>query len=270
MAADGSGHIREAAMKHGIIVAMVCAVLVGRPFQGRQPGGPERPALRMATANYPIRAVPITNVRITDEFWAPRMRTNRTVTIPHIMRQDELTGRVDNFLKAARKKEGSYQGQRYNDTDIYKVIEAASYSLAVAPDPALDRQLDELIAIVAAAQEPDGYLYTPRSVDPKNPAPGAGPERWSWLHTSHELYDQGRSESTARLSRSTRWRPATPGSFVAGRKATSCSSTCRCRSAACSRTTASRTIAARQRFSVDRWSIAAKPWTLPRATTKAA
>src|SRR5262249_36278236 len=68
---------------------------------------------------------------------------------------------------------------------------AASYSLQTTPDAALDRKLDELIAIVAAAQEPDGYLYTPRSVDPAHPAPGAGPERWSWLHTSHELYDQG-------------------------------------------------------------------------------
>ena len=141
--------------------------------------------------DYPIRAVPLTSVRITDGFWASKREINRTVTIPHIMRQNELTGRIDNFLKAAKKKPGPYQGQRYNDTDVYKVIEAASWSLATQPDPALDRQVDELIAIVGAAQEPDGYLYTPRSVDPANPAPGAGPERWSWLHTSHELYDQG-------------------------------------------------------------------------------
>ncbi len=52
-------------------------------------------------------------------------------------------------------------------------------SLATTKDPDLDRKVDELIAIVAAAQEPDGYLYTPRSVDPKNPAPGAGPDRWT-------------------------------------------------------------------------------------------
>ena len=141
--------------------------------------------------DYPIRAVPLTSVRITDRFWAPKREINRTVTIPHIMQQNELTGRVDNFLKAAKKKPGSYQGQRYNDTDVYKAIEAASWSLATHPDPQLDKKVDELIAIVAAAQEPDGYLYTPRSVDPASPAPGAGPERWSWLHTSHELYDQG-------------------------------------------------------------------------------
>src|SRR5262245_32557793 len=148
--------------------------------------------------DYTIRAVPLTSVRITDGFWGPKREINRTVTIPHIMQQNELTGRIDNFLKAAteehgitQKRAGPYQGQRYNDTDVYKVIEAAAWSLATHPDPALDKKVDQLIAIVAAAQEPDGYLYTPRSVDPANPAPGAGPERWSWLHTSHELYDQG-------------------------------------------------------------------------------
>ena len=141
--------------------------------------------------DYPITAVPLTAVKITDKFWAPKREINRNVTIPHIMQQNELTGRIDNFLKAAKKKSGPYQGQRYNDTDVYKIIEAASWSLATHPDPRLDKKVDDLIAIVAAAQEPDGYLYTPRSVDPANPAPGAGPERWSWLHTSHELYDQG-------------------------------------------------------------------------------
>ncbi len=142
-------------------------------------------------ADYPIQAVPLTAVHFTDSFWQPRLETNRSVTIPHIMKQNEVTGRVDNFLKAARKMTGEYKGQRYNDTDIYKIIEAASFSLAAHPDSALDKKVDDLIAIVAAAQEPDGYLYTPRTVDPKNPAPGAGPERWSYLHTSHELYDMG-------------------------------------------------------------------------------
>jgi hypothetical protein len=149
------------------------------------------PRSRPPAQDYPISAVPLTAVRIVDGFWAPRRDVNRTVTIPHILRENEVTGRVDNFLKAAHTKTGPYQGQRYNDTDVYKIIEAASWSLTAHPDPALEKSLDDLIAIVAAAQEPDGYLYTPRTVDPRHPAPGAGPERWSWLHTSHELYDQG-------------------------------------------------------------------------------
>ena len=144
-----------------------------------------------AKPDYPITPVPLTEVRITDRFWAPKIEINRTVTIPHIMRQNEATGRVDNFLKAAHAIPGQYKGHRYDDTDVYKVIEAASYSLAVHPDPELDRKVDELIAIVARAQEPDGYLYSARTADPAHPAPGAGPERWSWESTSHELYNQG-------------------------------------------------------------------------------
>ena len=148
-------------------------------------GAPAKPA------DYPITPVPLAKVRITNGFWKQKSDVNRTVTIPHIIAQNETTGRIDNFLRAAKKQEGAYKGQRYNDTDVYKIVEAASYSLVSQPDPALDKKVDEIIAIVAAAQEPDGYLYTPRSVDPKNPAPGAGPERWSYLHTSHELYDMG-------------------------------------------------------------------------------
>src|SRR5262245_10293327 len=162
---------------------------VGLPAMAFSPSAPRDPA--PASADYSIRAVPLTDVELTDAFWAPRIAINRTVTLPHVMEQNEKTGRVDNFRKAARALEGAYQGQRYNDTDVYKIVEAASWSLATQKDRALERKLDDLIAIIAAAQEPDGYIYTPRTVDPANPAPGAGPERWSWLHTSHELYDQG-------------------------------------------------------------------------------
>lgn len=144
-----------------------------------------------ATAHdYPITPVPLKGVRITNGFWVSKLETNRSVSIPHIMRQNEITGRIDNFLKAA-KKAGSYQGKRYNDTDVYKAVEGAAYSLVNHPDRELDRKLDEIVAIIAAGQEPDGYIFSSRTADPKNPPPGAGPERWSWLHTSHELYNMG-------------------------------------------------------------------------------
>jgi DUF1680 family protein len=130
------------------------------------------------------------DVRITNGFWVPKLRTNREVSIRHIMRQNEITGRIDNFLKAATRA-GHYKGRRFNDSDVYKTVEAASYSLVHHPDRELDRQLDEIIAIVAGAQEPDGYIFSARTADPKNPPPGSGPERWSWLHTSHELYNAG-------------------------------------------------------------------------------
>jgi DUF1680 family protein len=140
---------------------------------------------------YPIRAVPLADVTIDDRFWAPRLATNERVTIPHIFTQNEQTGRVANFARAAGKAPGKYEGRRFNDTDVYKVIEAASYSLVHHPDPALDTRLDDLIALIAAAQEPDGYLFPAKTIDPKNPAPGVGAERWMYENGSHELYNAG-------------------------------------------------------------------------------
>jgi hypothetical protein len=185
--------MRIATVSASVVIAIAAAGLLAAPAQTSAVGRPIALGVRdvPAVKDYAIKAVPLTSVTLTDNFWRPKLETNRTVSIPHIIQQNELTGRIANFLKAAHKMEGAYQGQRYNDTDVYKVIEAASYSLAAHPDPALDKQVDDLIAIVVAAQEPDGYLYTPRTVDPKNPPPGTGPERWTWEHTSHELYDAG-------------------------------------------------------------------------------
>jgi DUF1680 family protein/peptidoglycan/xylan/chitin deacetylase (PgdA/CDA1 family) len=143
------------------------------------------------TPDYPITPVPAAQVRLTDSFWAPKLETNRRVTIPHIMRENETTGRVDNFRKAAHQMPGSYSGRRFNDTDIYKIVEAASLSLKAKSDPVLEQKVDDLIALIAASQEPDGYLFPARTIDPKNPAAGVGPERWIYENGSHELYNAG-------------------------------------------------------------------------------
>jgi DUF1680 family protein len=139
----------------------------------------------------PIKPVPLSAVTLLDGFWQTRLATNRDVTIPHILKQNEATGRVANFARAARQATGPYEGRRFNDTDVYKAIEAASYTLIRTPNAALDRELDRLIAIIAKAQEPDGYLYPARTIDPEHPAPGAGPRRWVHLNGSHELYNSG-------------------------------------------------------------------------------
>jgi DUF1680 family protein len=141
--------------------------------------------------DYPIRAVPASAVTIDDEFWKPKIEINRTVTIPYILKQNEDTGRVANFEKAAGKKAGPYEGRRFNDTDVYKIIEAASYSLALVPDAQLSVQIDRLIDLIAASQEKDGYLFPARTIDPAHPAPGVGPERWIYENGSHELYNAG-------------------------------------------------------------------------------
>lgn len=141
--------------------------------------------------DYPIKPVPFTDVQIKDNFWQPRMETNRTVTIPYDFQKCEETGRIDNFAKAGGLMEGEFVGIRYNDSDVYKVIEGAAYSLSLHPDPELEKYLDDLIAKIAAAQEDDGYLYTTRTIDPENPARNAGKERWSYMIHSHELYNVG-------------------------------------------------------------------------------
>lgn len=147
---------------------------------------------RAAPLESPIRPVPLDQVRVTGGFWRPRLETNRIVTIPHIMRQNESTGRVDNLRKGAGRMPGAYQGRRFNDTDVYKVVEAAAYTLVSRPDPALSAQLDGLIELIAAAQQPDGYLFPARTIDPAKPAAGIGAERWMHENTgSHELYNFG-------------------------------------------------------------------------------
>lgn len=148
-------------------------------------------AQNAAKKDYPIQPVPFTRVAVSDAFWLPRIETNRTVTIPFIMKKNEETGRVDNFAIAGGLMKGRYKGERYNDTDVYKVIEGAAYSLQVHPDPELDKYLDGLVAKIAAAQEPDGYLFTARTTDPVHPQPGIGPERWVEENVSHELYNAG-------------------------------------------------------------------------------
>ena len=183
---------REAARLLPIALALLLA-LSGCRGKSAAPGAPDTPAAPAASASldYPIHPVPFTHVKLEDAFWAPRLETNRTVSVPYALRMNEETGRVDNFRKAAKLMAGTYRGKRYNDSDIYKSMEAAAYTLRLHPDPALDRTLDDLIAVIAKAQEPDGYLYTTRTADPAHPAPGAGPERWSNLRVSHELYNVG-------------------------------------------------------------------------------
>jgi DUF1680 family protein len=142
--------------------------------------------------DYPTALVPISDVTFADAFWAPRLETVRNVTIGATFRQSEITGRIKNFEIAGRDAAGEFCSRyAFDDSDVYKIIEGAAYALAVRPDPALDGYLDALIAKIAKAQEPDGYLYTARTIDPSKPMAMAGKERWTNLEHSHELYNLG-------------------------------------------------------------------------------
>ena len=126
----------------------------------------------------------MTKVRIDDEFWSPRLKANADVTIPHALEKCDRTGRIANFARAAGTLNGEHEGLVYNDSDLYKVIEGASYVLARRPDPKLDRQLDELITRIAGAQQTDGYLNTYFTL-------AAPHRRWTDLRAKHELYCAG-------------------------------------------------------------------------------
>ncbi|MDH7494316.1 MAG: glycoside hydrolase family 127 protein, partial [Candidatus Saccharicenans sp.] len=118
--------------------------------------------------DYSIKAVNLTAVRFSDGFWSSRIETNGKVTIPHSFRQSEETGRIKNFEIAGGLAEGDFCSRYpFDDSDIYKLIEGASYRMMLQPDPELDKYLDGLIAKIAAAQEKDGYIYTARSIKNK-------------------------------------------------------------------------------------------------------
>jgi len=131
-----------------------------------------------------LRAVPFTGVQLQDAFWAARLETNRTRSLPHNFQWCEQTGRISNFAKAAGLMPGKFEGIYFNDSDVYKVLEGASYSLAYHRDPALEKTVDAVIAKIAAAQQPDGYLNTYFTL--------AEPDkRWTDLASKHEMYCAG-------------------------------------------------------------------------------
>jgi DUF1680 family protein len=138
-----------------------------------------------------ITGVSFTDVSLTDSFWAPRIEINRTVSIPSAFRQCEENGRFDNFALAAGLIEGEHRGDfSFDDTDPYKIIEGASYSLAARYDPMLDKYLDSIIGLIAAAQESDGYLTTCVTNRCERLSGWWGSSRWERIN-SHELYNSG-------------------------------------------------------------------------------
>jgi DUF1680 family protein len=160
------------------------------------PVSPAGGAAFVPTPDYAVAAVPMTAVKLSGGFWGARQATDISVTIAHEMKECEETNRIKNFELAAEALKGvtglkHASAYAFDDSDVYKVIEAAAYVLMLKPDAELERKLDVWIDKIAAAQEPDGYLYTARTIDPKRPPRMSGPERWLNLADSHELYCPG-------------------------------------------------------------------------------
>lgn len=142
---------------------------------------------------YPVSPVPFTQVKVTDHFWGQRLDASRKVTIPLAFSKCEETGRYRNFENAAHPCDTfKVGGFSFDDTDVYKTIEGASYLLQTYPDKKLVQYIDSVLNIVTKAQEPDGYLYTARTMNPKHPHEWSGATRWSKEEDlSHELYNLG-------------------------------------------------------------------------------
>ena len=159
------------------------------------------------TNGYPITQVPFTAVKVTpNTFWGDRIRAAREVTIPLAFQKCEETHRYENFKMAAYTLQhpgheglstpkwdvAKFMGFSFDDTDVYKTIEGASYVLQTYPDAKLKQYIDSVLDIVAAAQESDGYLYTARTINPEHPHGWAAHKRWAAEeHASHELYNLG-------------------------------------------------------------------------------
>ena len=168
-------------MKRTALIVLAAAVCIGSGAQTKGSHG------------YPITPVPFTKVKVTDSFWGQRLKASRDVTIPLAFSKCEETGRYTNFEKAANPSD-SYEvkGYSFDDTDVYKTIEGASYSLQTYPNKKLVHYIDSVLDIVAKAQEKDGYLYTSRTMNPKHPHEWAGDKRWSKVEDlSHEFYNLG-------------------------------------------------------------------------------
>jgi hypothetical protein len=142
---------------------------------------------------YPIDPVPFTSVSVSDPFWSPRLQASREVTIPLAFSKCEETGRYQNFIRATQPCDTfKVEGFPFDDTDVYKTIEGASYLLQTYPDPALESYIDSVLVLVAAAQEPDGYLNTSYTMNPARPHRWMGPGRWDAVEVlSHEFYNLG-------------------------------------------------------------------------------
>jgi uncharacterized protein len=130
-----------------------------------------------------LRPLPLDAVKLADDFWEPRRCINREVTLPSQYRHLEETGRLDNFRRASGKIGGDYQGIYFNDSDVYKWLEAAAWTLAEGSDPDLERMVDVAITEVEDAQRPDGYLNTYFTFE-------RATQRWTDFDL-HEMYCAG-------------------------------------------------------------------------------
>ena len=140
-----------------------------------------------------IEPVPFHKVEMTSEFWRPRLITQRKVLVPFAFEKTEpgvahLQAAAD-FL-AGKKVEG-HRPHRFIDSDLYKVMEGAAYLAQLQDDPELEAQFDRIVDVIAAAQEPNGYLYPSHTTGVGKERNMMGDKPYTFVVHSHELYNMG-------------------------------------------------------------------------------
>lgn len=187
--------------------AILTLLLIPLAAVSAMAANPKGNAATIRSNGYPYSQVPFTDVRVTPgSFWGQRLAAARNVTVPLAFSKCESEHRYKNFDMAAytlqhpghpglQTKEwdvSTFMGFPFDDTDVYKTIEGASYLLQTYPDKKLKAYIDSVLDIVGAAQEPDGYLYTARTINPQHPHQWSGDKRWVKEEVlSHELYNLG-------------------------------------------------------------------------------
>lgn len=137
-----------------------------------------------STAFARIKPVPVTAVELRGDFWGRRFDINQKDTLPSQWDLLESTNRLNNFRRVFGEYDGPYEGLFFNDSDLYKWLEAASWVIARGPNAELEKRIDEGITLIERAQEEDGYIDTYFSVDRRD-------EKWKNLRDLHEMYVGG-------------------------------------------------------------------------------
>ena len=175
--------------------ALVLSVLLGLSSCARSGGGGgSNAAVGSPASETALEPVPLTSVALSDTFWAPRLETNRTASLPLLLQSFVDNGNLDNFPKAAHLMGGTHQGFLWADSDVYKTLEGAAYAIALHPDAALEQKLESAVANIAAAQRADGYVNTYFQLAGEGRLDGGRVETrrpWEDLIAMHEDYCAG-------------------------------------------------------------------------------
>ena len=145
-----------------------------------------------------LHQIPFNKVELNDNFWLPRLKIQKEVLVPFALQKTEFSvenlRRVGAYLKGEKVTE-RFEGRYYVASDLFKVMEGVAYLLMLEKDAALERKMDEIIDVIAAAQAADGYLYEhhilPENLRNLSNNSGAGRVPYSKISSSHELYNMG-------------------------------------------------------------------------------